>query len=97
MYARIPQPIGCCHPTECSTSSSASVATGYEVVNVDTVADMAATYPYTALRQFNVSGNVTAGDGGGGIWNYLPSSAATADGYYVLTPPGGVGRYTKIV
>lgn len=97
MYARIPQPIGCCHPTECSTSSSASVATGYEVVNVDTVADMAATAPYTALRQFNVAGNVTPGDGGGGLYSVSFTSTATPDGYYVVLLAGGTARALKIV
>lgn len=75
--------------------SGGGTAVGNEVLIVNLVADMAAVVPYDGLKQFNVGGLSIFGDGLGGFWTYLPSSSAPSDGYSVLTPPGGVGRYIK--
>ena len=88
----IPNCVECC-PHVCTTSTT-PVATVIEVINVDTVAEMAATTPYAGLRQFNVRGWITSNDGMGGLWVYDPASTQTADGYYVVDP-GGSGRYLK--
>lgn len=96
MFSAIPIPIPYCGCTSsCTTTPSSTGA--IEVLNVDLVADMAATTPYSGLKQFNVSGWTSVGDGLGGIWIYQPSSTATADGYYVIETNTGVGRYVKLV
>lgn len=66
------------------------------VVNVDLVQDMAATTPYQLLKAFLVRGWNSVGDGFGGTWSYVTDATDVSDGYYVITPPGGVGRYIKI-
>ena len=84
-----------CTCTPCCTTPVNECADN--VVNLDTVADMAAYVPYDQLRQFNLQGQFTAGDGQGGIWEYNKTSTATDDGYWVVTPPAGTGRYLKVV
>lgn len=84
-----------CGPRDCTGTVTPADAI-VEVINVDTVADMAATTPYAGLRQFNVLGWITTNDGMGGVWTYQPTSTATADGYYVVDP-GGSGRYIKLI
>lgn len=64
---------------------------------MDLVADVAATTPYDGLKQFNVRGWFTVGDGLGGVWIYVADSTAEADGYSIIEPPGGVGRYLKFI
>lgn len=58
---------------------------------------MAAVAPYPTLKQFNVSGLNATRDGMGGIWVHISGSTSEADGYDVILPPGGVGRYIKWV
>ena len=92
-----------CNPSCGSTSSSGGGGGGgstdcdcpSETVNVNVVADMAATVPYTGLKQFNVRGWMSIGDGSGGIWAYFPASSEAADGYFVVQPNSGSGRYIK--
>lgn len=98
MYAAIPTPIDTCRP--CCTEDQCDdpvVDAPVAIVNVATVADMAATVPYSGLRLFAVGGYLVEGDGQGGFWAYLPASTDTDDGYQTITPPNGVGRYVKWV
>ena len=64
---------------------------------MDLFADMAATTPYSGLKQFNVRGYTAIGDGLGGVWIYEPASTREADGYYVIATPSGSGRYEKLI
>jgi hypothetical protein len=72
-------------------------ATPKEIVRVNLVADIAGVAPYDGLEQINVRGMTTISDGMGGIWWYLSDSSDTADGYYVIAPTSGNGRYHKQV
>lgn len=94
---------GCCCETveasdsDCDCPDTDGSSYGIEVLNVNLVADMAAVVPYTGLKEFQVLGLTTVFDGLGGIWAYFPTSSVVSDGYYRITPPGGVGRYIKMV
>lgn len=42
-------------------------------------------------------GQVTAGDGGARMYRYDSGSSAVADGIYIVTGPGGTGRYLELI
>lgn len=98
MFSAFPIPLPCCdNGNRCCVSDLEPCDCGEPILNVDLVADMAAIPPYDGLKQFNVRGWYTVGDGLGGVWIYDATSEAVADGYSIIEPPGGVGRYLKFI
>jgi len=95
MFSTIPQPIGC--GPVCCTTSSTPVASLEEVINVDSIADLAALAGYPGLKVVNVDHYLVENDGGGGIWPYYPASTAVDDGYFVVASGNGLGNFIKLV
>lgn len=95
-FQRIPQPVGC-SPTQRCSSNTTVITQNNEVLLVNTIADLAALSPYAGLKEVNVLGHLAVGDNAGGAWLYEPTSTATDDGYYTVTPAGGVGRFTRLI
>lgn len=83
-----------------SAAASALSAASYQAkIEVSTIAVLKAlsTTSFVAEWVAQVNGYYQAGDGGGGLFRWVPASAATDNGGTVIAPTVGTGRWLRII
>lgn len=85
-------------PNDAQTLSWVASTSKWTPVNqqVSTISQLRSTNPITATSTINLQGYTSAGDGGGGLFNWNPSSTTADNGGTIIAVTGiGTGRWIR--
>jgi len=105
MASTLPNILDCCDD-DCDTCEAVDITgpssqTVIDNLSVYTIADLRAVATRFSLQFVVVWGDLSAYDGGGGVYTWNPSSTALDDGVTVIRPSdvlaGSPGRFIKLL